>query len=52
MAIADLGEFKFLAIEWFKGLLHSTVKASMRTDPPIPDWAAAKVVEAWNISGF
>ena len=50
MAIADLGEFKFSAIERFRGILHATVKASLRTDPQsIPDWAAARVVEAWNV---
>jgi hypothetical protein len=27
---------------------HSTVKTSLKTNP-IPDWAAAKVVEAWNV---
>jgi hypothetical protein len=37
------------AIERFRGILHATVKASLRADPPIPDWAAAKVREAWNI---
>ncbi len=49
MAITDLGEFKFLAIEQFRGILHATVKVSIRTNPPIPEWAAAKVIEAWNI---
>jgi len=49
MGINDLGEFKFSAIEWFRGILHATVKASLRSDPPMPDWAAAKVVEAWNV---
>ncbi len=49
MAITDQGEFKFLAIEQFRGILHATVKVSIRTNPPIPEWAAAKVIEAWNI---
>jgi hypothetical protein len=49
MAITNLGEFKFSAIERFRGILHATVKTSLRTDPPIPDWAAANVVEAWNV---
>jgi hypothetical protein len=52
MAITDLGEFKFSAIERFRGILHATVKASIRSDPPIPDWAASRVVEAWNVPGF
>jgi hypothetical protein len=25
---------------------------SLRTNPPIPDWATAKVIEAWNVPGF
>jgi hypothetical protein len=49
MAKTDLGEFKFSAIEGFRGILHRTVKASLKTSP-MPDWAAAKVVEAWNVS--
>jgi hypothetical protein len=49
MGINDLGEFKVHAIERFKSLLHTTVKASPRTNPPIPDWAAERVSEAWNI---
>jgi hypothetical protein len=49
MSIKDLGEFKFSAIERFRGILHATVKASTRSDPPIPDWAAAQVIEGWNI---
>jgi hypothetical protein len=49
MGIKDLGEFKFSAIERFRGILHATVKASIRSDPPIPDWAAAQVIEGWNI---
>ena len=48
MAIANLGEFKFSAIESFRGILHRTVKGSLKTNP-IPAWAAAKVIEAWNV---
>jgi hypothetical protein len=49
MAIADLGEFKFLATERFRGILHKEVKASLKTEPPIPDWAETQIREAWNI---
>jgi hypothetical protein len=49
MAIADLGEFKSLAIERFRGILHKEVKASLKTDPPIPGWAETQIREAWNI---
>jgi hypothetical protein len=48
MAIADLGEFKYLSIQKFREILHRTVKGSLKANP-IPDWAAAKVIEAWNI---
>jgi hypothetical protein len=48
MDISDLGEFKAHCIDRFKGLLHSTVKGSLRANP-IPAWAAAKVIEAWNV---
>jgi hypothetical protein len=49
MAIADLGELKHSAIESFRGILHATAKPSLRSDAPIPEWAAARVREAWNI---
>jgi hypothetical protein len=52
MAIADLGKLKFLAIEQFLGILHATVKVMLRTNPPILPWAAAKVLEVWNVPGF
>jgi hypothetical protein len=44
-----LGQFKAHAIELFKSVLHLEVKASLKTSPPIPTWAAAKAAEAWNI---
>jgi len=49
MEINDLGEFKAQAIERFKGLLHSSVKAGLKANPISP-WAAAQVIEAWNVS--
>lgn len=49
MGIKDQGEFRFYAIDRFKGILHAAVKTSLKTNSPIPDWAAAKVVESWNI---
>jgi hypothetical protein len=48
MTKTDLGEFKFAAIEGFSGILHREVKTALRTNP-IPPWAAAKVIEAWNV---
>ena len=49
MGIKDLGEFKHSAIEGFRGILHRTVKESIGNNSPIPDWVAAKVIEAWNV---
>jgi hypothetical protein len=50
MGIRDQGEFRLYAIDRFKGILHAAVKTSLKTNSPIPDWAAAMVVESWNIS--
>jgi hypothetical protein len=49
MGIKDLGEFKLYAVERFKGILHMAVKTSLQTNSPIPPWAAAQVIEAWNV---
>ena len=49
MATTDLGEFKFLAIERFRGILHRTVKASIGNNSPLPSWAQAHVIEGWNV---
>jgi hypothetical protein len=49
MAITNLGEFKFTAIEAFRGILHRTVKAAIGNNSPIPPWAANKVSQAWNV---
>ena len=49
MGIKDVGEWKTYAIERFKGILDLTVKSSLQTRSPIPDWAAEKVREAWNV---
>jgi hypothetical protein len=49
MTKTDLGEFKFSAIESFRGILYREDKGSLKANP-IPGWAAAKVIEAWNVS--
>jgi hypothetical protein len=49
MGIKDVGEFKSYAIERFRGILDLTVKSSLQTRSPIPDWAASKIREAWNV---
>jgi len=49
MGIKDLGEFRQYAIERFRGTLHRTVKATIGNNSPIPPWATARVIEAWNV---
>jgi hypothetical protein len=49
MGIKELGEFKAYSVERFRGILDLTVKSSLQTQSPIPDWAAEKVKEAWNV---
>jgi len=49
MAIRDVEEWKSYAIARFKGILDLTVKSSLQTRSPIPDWAASKIREAWNV---
>jgi hypothetical protein len=49
MGIRDVGEFKSYSIERFRGILDLTVKSSLQTRSPIPEWAAEKVKEAWNV---
>jgi hypothetical protein len=31
---------------------HATVKASLRTNPTMLEWAAAKVIKGWNVPAF
>ena len=50
MGIRDVGEWKAYAIERFKGILDLTVKNSLKTNSPIPSWAAQKVKESWTDS--
>jgi hypothetical protein len=49
MGIRDVAEFKSYSIERFRGILDLTVKSSLQTRSPIPEWAAEKVKEAWNV---
>jgi hypothetical protein len=39
MGLRSLGEFKHYAFERFRSILHITVKNSLKTRSPIPDWA-------------
>jgi hypothetical protein len=50
IGIKELGEWKKYAVERFKGILESTVKGSLKTNSPIPAWAADKIREAWNVN--
>ena len=52
MGIKDLGEFKLYAVERFRGIVYAAVKTSRKTNSSIPNWAEAKVIEAWNVPGF
>jgi hypothetical protein len=49
MGIKEVGQWKAYAFARFKGILALTVRNSLKTNSPIPDWAASKVVESWNI---
>jgi hypothetical protein len=49
MATTDLGAFKYLAIERFRGILQRMVKASIGNNSPLPSWAQAQVIEGWNV---
>jgi hypothetical protein len=49
MGIRDVGEWKYYAIERFRSILHLTVRNSLKTNSPIPPWAAEKVKESWNV---
>jgi hypothetical protein len=49
MGIKDTGQWKAHAISAFKSILHLTVRNSLKTNSPIPDWAAEKVKESWNV---
>jgi hypothetical protein len=49
MGIRDFGQWKVYAIERFKGGLNLTVKASLKTNSPIPVWASEQIQSAWNI---
>jgi hypothetical protein len=40
-----------VAIE-LQRLLHLAVEASLKTNSPIPDRAAVRVIEAWNVPDF
>jgi hypothetical protein len=49
MGFRDTGEVKNHAVQAFKSILHLTVRNSLSTRSPIPDWAAEKVKESWNV---
>jgi hypothetical protein len=51
MGLRSPGEFKHYAFERFRSILHLTIGNSLSTRSPIPDWAAEKVKESWNVPG-
>ena len=42
MGIRDFGEWKYYAFERFRSILHLTVRTSLKTNSPIPEWAAQR----------
>src|SRR6516164_3421241 len=49
MGIRDFGEWKYYAIERFRGILNLTVANADRTNSAIPDWAKSRIKTAWNV---
>jgi hypothetical protein len=49
LGIRDVGELKFYCMERFKGILSLTVKGSLSTNSPTPDWASERIKTAWNV---
>jgi hypothetical protein len=49
MGIKDLGLWRAHAVTSFKGILDLVVKSSLKTNSPIPPWAAEQVRESWNV---
>jgi len=50
MGIRDRAEFRSYFWSRFVGILHLTVKNSLKTQSSIPSWAAERVKESWNVS--
>lgn len=49
MGIKDPAEFRLYAINRFRGIVYAAVKTSRKSNSPIPAWAEAMVIEAWNL---
>jgi len=49
MGIREIGEYKAYAFERFKGIIDLTVRNSVKTNSPIPDWAIQRIKTAWNV---
>jgi hypothetical protein len=50
MGLKDIGEFKAYFVDRFKGILDLTVKNSLKTQSPVPEWASRRIKTAWNIN--
>jgi hypothetical protein len=48
MGIKDPAEFRLYAIDRFRGMVHAAVKTSLKTNSPVPNWAAARVFQVWD----
>ena len=49
IGIKDFGQWKFYAVERFKGILDLVVKNADKTDSAIPDWAKERIKTAVNV---
>jgi hypothetical protein len=50
LGLKDVGELKAHCFRQFVSILHLTVRNSLKTGSPIPDWAVEKIRESWNVS--
>jgi len=49
MGIREFGEWKYYAVERFRGILNLSVVGADKTCSPIPIWAKQRIREAWNV---
>lgn len=48
MGIKIPTEFVLYAVDRFRGIEYTAVKTSLKTNSPIPGWAASKVFHVWD----
>jgi len=49
MGLKDSGEFRHYFVTRFRGILALVLKNADQTNSAIPDWAKARIKEAWNV---